>query len=165
MHSHLKDSRPQDIDVAPHLQSSEEWNELFTAIGQQGNLAAYAVWKRPVEGPSARTAWVEELIEAASADNLGSNPWGSIQPPMVYLSAMHRAHQVVLKTSKDYRQNAAASARQDSKLQEARLGVGRVLEMAAQMPPSVPAQGQLYEGKEYTVAEQRRTAVATDGIM
>lgn len=164
MHSHLKDSRPQDIDVEPHLQSTAEWEAFFSAIGQQSNLAAYAVWKRPAEGPAARTAWVEELVTAATADNLGSNPWTSISPPMVYLSSMHRAHQEVLKTSKDYRRNAAVLARQDSKLQEARLGVGRVLEAAAQMPPSVPSKTQLYTDKEYTVAEQRRTAVATDGI-
>jgi len=166
MHSHLKDSRPQDIDVAPHLQSSEEWDELFAAVGQQGNLASYAVWKRPAEGPAARTAWVEELVSAATAEGQGSNPWTSISPPMVYLSAMYRAHQEVLKTSKDYRRNAAVLARQDSKLQEARLGVGRVLEEAAKIPPSVPAKEQLYDlNKEQTVEQQRRTAVATDGIL
>ena len=164
MHSHLKDSRPQDIDVAPHLQSSEEWDALFKAVGQQGSLAAYAVWKRPTEGPAARTAWVEELISAATAEGQGANPWTSISPPLVYLSSMHRAHQEVLKTSKDYRRNAAVLARQDSKLQEARLGVGRVIEQAVQALPSVPAKTQLYTDKEYTVAEQRRTAVATDGI-
>lgn len=165
MHSHLKDSRPQDIDVAPHLQSSTEWDSLFSAVGQQGSLVAYAVWKRPAEGPAARTAWVEELVTAAMADNQGSNPWTSISPPMVYLSSMHRAHQEVLKTSKDYRRNAAALARKDSKLQEARLGVGRVVETVMQAPPSVPDKTQLYTDKEYTVAEQRRTAVATDGIL
>jgi hypothetical protein len=84
---------------------------------------------------------------------------------MVYLSSMHRAHQEVLKTSKDYRRNAAALARKDSKLQEARLGVGRVVETVMQAPPSVPDKTQLYTDKEYTVAEQRRTAVATDGIL
>jgi hypothetical protein len=72
----------------------------------------------------------------------------------------------VLKTSKDYRRNAAVLARQDSKLQEARLGVGRVLEEAAKIPPSVPAKEQLYDlNKEQTVEQQRRTAVATDGIL
>jgi hypothetical protein len=165
MHGHLKDARPQDTDVAPHLQSEDEWGELFTAVGQQANLAAYEVWQRPAEGPAARTAWVEELVASASPENQGSNPWTSISPPMVYLAAMHRAHQMVLKTSKDYRRNAALLARQDSKLQESRLSVGRVFEAAAQIPPSVPDQTQLYVGKEYTVAEQRRTAVATDGIL
>lgn len=163
MHSHLKDSRPQDIDIAPHLQSTEEWDQLFTAVGQQGSLASYAVWKRPAAGPSARTAWVEELIAATVGDRQ-ANPWTSISPSMVYLAAIYRAHQEVLKTSKDYRRNAAMSSKNDSKLQEARLSVGRIFESEALTPPSVPSKTQLYTGKEYTVAEQRQTAVADDGI-
>jgi len=164
MHSHIKDSRPQDIDIAPHLQSPEEWDQLFSAVGQQGGLAAYSVWKRPKAGPSARTAWVEELIAAATVSGQQANLWSSISPPIVYLLAMHRAHQEVLKTSKDYRRNAATSSKNDSKLQEARLSVGRIFESEAQTPPSVPSKTQLYTDKTYTVTEQRQTAVADDGI-
>jgi len=164
MHSHLKDSRPQDIDIAPHIQSTEEWDQLFSAVSQQGSLASYQVWKRPAAGPSARTAWVEELIAAATMNGQQSNPWTSINPSMVYLAAMRRAHQEVLKTSKDYRRNAASLSRNDSKLQEARLSVGRIFEAEAQVLPSVPSKTQLYTDKEYTVTEQRQTAVADDGI-
>lgn len=164
MHGHLKDARPSDIDIAPHLQTEEEWTALFTAIGQQSSLAAYSPWKRPTEGPAARTAWVEALIEASAGDPSTSNPWNPSNPALTTLAAAHRAHQEVLKTSKDYRRSAALLARNDSKLQEAKLSVGRIVEASDQAKIPMPAKKQLYTDKDYTVAEQRKTAVATDGI-
>jgi hypothetical protein len=165
MHGHLADARPQDIDVYPHLQTEDDWAKLFVAVGQQGFLAAYPVWKRPSAGPSARTEWVEELLEASTTDRMGYNPWTSINPAMTVLTGTYRAHQSVLKTSKDYRRQAAMAARNDSKLQDARLGAGRIVESELKATPNTPSRTQLYDGKDYDVSQERRTAVARDGIL
>jgi hypothetical protein len=165
MHGHLSDARPQDIDVYPHLQTEDDWSALFSAVSQQGALAAYPVWKRPSEGASARTEWVEELLEASVSSNFGYNPWTSINPTMTVLTGTYRAHQSVMKTSKDYRRQAASAARNDSKLQDARLGMGRVIESELKSTPNTTSTTQVYDGQDYDVSQERRTAVARDGIL
>lgn len=148
MHSHLKDARPQDIDIAPHLQTEEEWQALFQAVGQQSSLARYAVWRRHVAGPAARTSWIEPLVGSIFSGVDGSNPWGSIDPTMTTLAAVFRAHQEVLRSSKDYRRSSANFARSDSKLQEARLSVSRIIENTEQTPVAVLATKQPYSDEK-----------------
>lgn len=139
MRSHISGTSADIVDVSPHFQTEKAWTALYTLIEeQQTAVSKYNVWKPNDESYVSYLGWAEEAANAIGPDAMSLNKQMSCNPATPVIAGAYRANLEAKMDSSAYRYQAAIRNSDESSLQLARQGVGRILEQAAKVTPALP---------------------------
>jgi hypothetical protein len=139
MRSHISGTSSDIVDVSPHFQNTEAWVALYSLIdAQQSSVALFNVWKPNDESYASYMDWAEEAANAIGPDAMSLSKQMTNNPAVAVITGAYRSNLEAKQDSSAYRYQAAIRNSQDSSLQSARAGVGRVLEQAANAKPATP---------------------------
>jgi len=139
MRSHISGMSSDIVDISPHLQTAKAWTALYTLIEeQQTAVSKYNVWKTNDESYSSYLGWAEEAANAIGPDAMSLNKQMSNNPAVSVITGAYRANLEAKMDSSSYRYQAAIRNSNESSLQLARQGVGRILEQSAKVTPALP---------------------------
>lgn len=139
MRGHIQGMPASIVDVSPHFDSAELWNQFFAKVSDQSaSVLNYNVWMSNDESYVSNLSWVRDAISTVGPSEMGVGQMLTNNPALAVMSGIDRADTIANMNMESYRTNAARKAVNDSVLQLNRQNVGKVLSQEAKVQTRIP---------------------------